>query len=31
MTILNLYVAVVLEGFKNSSKLNDEENAIKPY
>ena len=28
---MNLYVAVVLEGFSDSSNANDDDNAIKPY
>ena len=31
MVVMNLYVAVVLEGFSDSSNANDEANAIKPY
>ena len=31
MVIMNLYVAVVLEGFSESSNANDDKNAIKPY
>ena len=28
---MNLYVAVVLEGFAESSNANDEKNCLKPY